>query len=530
MPTLTWIGKDKVVNHHHDVPFRILERSYAFNAEGSFDSSAARSGNKIIHGDNLEALKSLLPEYKGRIKCIYIDPPYNTGNEKWIYNDNVNDPRIKKWLGKVVGTQAEDLCRHDKWLCMMYPRLKLLHELLAEDGYIFISINFMNESAHLRLLCDEIFGFNNFIGELTWESTTQPINSGSSRFKLQQKVEPILFYAKNKRDNDSFTLEELESRLKYPHTGKLGKCRFEIIEKSNAGGYKRPTMQFEILGQKPREGKRWQIGEDTANALAANNRIEIVNGIVKRAIYPEDELDKRKFKPFWSHFPAAIADTALTGKNILNSIMGRPIGFDTVKPPRLIELLLSYMPDDAIILDSFAGSGTTAHAVLNLNTKDKGLRKFILIEMEDYAEDITAERVRRVINGYGNGKNAVPGTGGSFDYYELGEYMFDENRNLNEKIGEEKIREYIYYSETKRHLDRKRSAKTRYLLDTCNDTGYYFYYEPDTLTTLSTDTLGIITEKAGQYVVYADKCTIPAQILSACNIIFKQIPRDIKRF
>ena len=407
MPTLHWIGKEKVVNHHQEVPFRVLEHKYGFR-DGEQSSESTGSGNMIIHGDNLEALKSLLPKYQGKINCIYIDPPYNTGNEKWVYNDNVNDPKIKKWLGEVVGSQYEDLCRHDKWLCMMYPRLVLLQQLLSEYGYIFISINYLHESAHLRLLCDEIFGANNFIGELTWESTTQPTNSGSARFKLQQKVEPILFYAKNKKDNDSFVLEELESNLRYPHKGKLGDCRLVVIEKSNAGGYERPTMQFDILGHKPREGKRWQLGEETVDTLLANNRIEIVDGIVKMAIYPEDEIDKRKFKPFWSHFPANIADTALIGKNILNNIMGKAVGFDTVKPPRLIEQLLSYMPKDSIILDSFAGSGTTAHAVLNLNKKDGGNRKFILVEMEDYVDSTTAKRVKSVISGYSD----VVGTGG----------------------------------------------------------------------------------------------------------------------
>lgn len=185
---------------------------------------------------------------------------------------------------------------------------------------------------------------------------------------------------------------------------------------------------------------------------------------------------------------------------------------------------------DDIILDSFAGSGTTAHAVLNLNKKDKGNRKFILVEMEDYAENITAERVRRVMQGYGEGENAVAGTGGAFDYYELGGRMFDEEQNLNENIGEEKIREYIYYTETKRHLERERSDASKYLLDTYNATGYYFYYERDRLTTLCIDTLHIVTERAEQYVIYADTCTVPPQVLAAQNITFKKIPRDIKRF
>ena len=209
MPTLEWIGKDKVVNHHQEVPFRLLDKKYTFNAENS--------ENMIIHGDNLLALKSLLPQYEGSIDCIYIDPPYNTGEEKWIYNDNVNDPKIKKWLGEVVGAEGDDLSRHDKWLCMMYPRLKILHKLLSRSGYIFISIQYADESSNLRMICDEIFGKQNFIGELTWESTTQPINSGSARFNLQQKVEPILLYAKNKSQHSGFILEQEESSFTYPH-------------------------------------------------------------------------------------------------------------------------------------------------------------------------------------------------------------------------------------------------------------------------------------------------------------------------
>ena len=164
MPTLEWIGKEKVINHHQEVPFRVLDRQYSFDengqhaeekvncAEGAREAALGRNGseNMIIHGDNLDALKALLPRYEGRVKCIYIDPPYNTGNEGWVYNDNVNDPKIRKWLGEVVGKEGEDLSRHDKWLCMMYPRLKLLQKLLAEDGAISISID-DTEFANLRL-------------------------------------------------------------------------------------------------------------------------------------------------------------------------------------------------------------------------------------------------------------------------------------------------------------------------------------------------------------------------------------------
>ena len=525
MPTLHWIGKDKVINHHMDVPFKVLEHSYGFD-NGTQTDAETKSGNKVIHGDNLEALKSLLPEYEGRIDCIYIDPPYNTGNEKWIYNDNVNDPKIKKWLGEVVGRESDDLSRHDKWLCMMYPRIKLLHKLLAEKGVIFISINFIHEHPYLRCMVDEIFGKNNYIGELTWESTTQPINSGSARFGLQQKVEPIMFYAKDKKTQTGFLLKEIDSGLKYPHQGKLGKCRFEIIEKSDAGGYERKTMKFPILGQEPRPGKRWQIGEDTAIELEKNDRLEIVDGIVKRAIYPEDELEKQKFVPFWSHLPANQFGTAQSGKDLLNEILERAVGFDTVKPPQVVEELISHFSKKAIILDSFAGSGTTAQAVLNLNKQDNGNRKFICVEMEDYAETITSERIKRVIKGY----SSTPGTGGNFDFYTLGHSMFLEDGNLNELVGIVKIRQYVYYTETKTPLIETKHNDTEHFLGKHNDTGYYFNYEEDGITTLDHSFLSIMKTKAEQYVIYADNCLLTKDYMTKHNIIFKKIPRDITRF
>ena len=198
MPTLHWIGKDKVINHHMDVPFRVLEHSYTFNDElkNTHHSSliSHNSSGAIIHGDNLEALKSLLPEYEGKIKCIYIDPPYNTGNESWVYNDNVNDLKIKKWLGNVVGKEAEDLTRHDKWLCMMYPRLKLLHKLLSEDGAIFISID-DNEQANLKLICDEIFGNSQYISSIVWRRRA---TSQMAQSKVSIDHEYVVSYFKNR--------------------------------------------------------------------------------------------------------------------------------------------------------------------------------------------------------------------------------------------------------------------------------------------------------------------------------------------
>lgn len=542
MPTLTWIGKDKVVNHHHDVPYRVLEHKYGFRAEDEGDRTPTESGNKIIHGDNLEALKSLLPEYEGRVKCIYIDPPYNTGNEKWVYNDNVNDPKIKKWLGEVVGKQGEDLSRHDKWLCMMYPRLKLLHKLLAEDGAIFISID-DNELANLKLLCDEIFGVNNFIGQWHWFKSATPPNLS---YKIKKNIEYVLCYEKQKSNtkyrgiqkvsgsDDPMTKPQNSSKiLKFPAGSIHVKGADRTIPAGVYGTDKFPNKLLNDLivtngvnaTEVEFENKFIWLQEKLENELAQNTVINCSNRLVLS--YKKQEYAP-EVPPNLIDSEVGVNTTEEAGK-VLSSIFDGQNVFDYPKDVSLYIINFLCSPDD-IILDSFAGSGTTAHAVLSLNKKDKGNRKFILVEMVDYAEDITAERVRRVMRGYGEGKNATAGTGGAFDYYELGEPMFDKEKNLNENIGEEKIREYIYYTETKRHLERERTEASKYLLDTYNATGYYFYYERDRLTTLGIDTLHIVTERAEQYVIYADVCTLPKEVMAAKNIVFKKIPRDIKRF
>jgi adenine-specific DNA-methyltransferase len=282
-------------------------------------------------------------------------------------------------------------------------------------------------------------------------------------------------------------------------------------------------MQFKILGQTPRDGKRWQIGEETARDLERLGKVEIVDGIVKKAVYPEDEIDKRKFIPFWSHFTSKEYGTSQTGKDLVNTIMGRAIGFDTVKPPKLIEELLSHFPQNSIILDSFAGSGTTAHAVLNMN-KDGGDRKFILVEMEDYAETITAERVRRVIDGYGEKE----GTGGGFSFYELGEVLMHPDGNLNEEVGAARIREYVWYMETKTPPQTTKSDNPYYLGET-GGTAYYFNYEREQATTLDGAFLAKIDVKVSHYVIYADRLAISEKELSRLNITFKKIPRDIEK-
>lgn len=578
MPTLNWIGKEKVVSHHQDVPYRVLEHVYTFNAErgimndeshGEIHHSSLithNSSGAIIHGDNLEALKSLLPEYEGKIKCIYIDPPYNTGNESWVYNDNVNHPKIKKWLGEVVGKDGEDLTRHDKWLCMMYPRLKLLHKLLADDGAIFISID-DNEQANLKLMCDEIFGIRNFIANV---AVVNNFKGRSDDKYVATAHENLIIFQKGNFETKGVSLPE-EYTKDYKLEDENGFYRLQGLRKRGSGAKRedRPNMFYpfyfnpkkdiislekldesdiEIL-PKLSDGSdgRWRWGKETVRKRLDELTCQIVKTRNEYDVFQKDHLKKdgieKRIKPksFWhgSEFSAEAGTLEL--KKIFNKKV-----FETPKSSDFIFYIIQQTTDkDSIVLDSFAGSGTTAHAVLNLNKQDGGNRKFILVEMEDYANDITAERVKRVTKGYGSGAKAVEGTGGAFDFYELGLPLFDENYNLNEKVGLAKIREYIWFSETRTsYNDECRMMNDElgetihnstfithnYKLGVKDGTVYYFIYEKNKLTTLDFDALELIKTKGEQYVIYADNCLLPKDFMAKKNIIFKKIPRDITKF
>jgi len=529
MPTLHWIGKDKVINHHMDVPFKVLEHSYGFD-NGKQAIEETGGGNKIIHGDNLEALKALLPEYERRIKCIYIDPPYNTGEESWVYNDNVSDPKIKKWLQNVVGKEGEDLSRHDKWLCMMYPRLKLLHKLLSDDGTIFISID-DNEQANLKLICDEIFGSANFITNFIWEKRTNREN----RKEISYRHDYILAYRKNKYSPGSAIKQltmsgEALARYKNPDNDPRGVWK---SDPATAQSGHATESQFYVLvapnGKKHsvQSGRCWVYNEDVMNEAIKDNRIwfgKDGNGVPRIKTYLNAK--ERGLVPETIWFSSDVG-TNESAKVDLKYMFEGNAEFQTPKPYSLIERVLQLSSDqNSIILDSFAGSGATAHAVLNLNTQDQGQRKFILIEMEDYAEKTTAERVRRVINGYGN----KDGLGGSFDFYELGQPMFLEGNILNESIDIEKIRQYVFYTETKTALPILKHKDNRHFLGKYSDTAYYFNYEKEVITTLDHTFLSTMKTKSEQYVIYADNCLLTKDFMTKHHIIFKKIPRDITRF
>ena len=527
MPTLEWIGKDKVVNHHMEVPYRVLERRYTYNGE--------TSENSIIRGDNLEALKSLLPRYEGKIKCIYIDPPYNTGNEGWVYNDNVNDPQIKKWLGEVVGREGEDLSRHDKWLCMMYPRLKLLQRLLAEDGAIFISID-DTEFANLRLICDEIFGIRNFLADVIWEKADSPRMDAKI---FSTRHDHTMVYSKNIEELAFHRIhvdEVPEHYNKMEADGRRYYLKPLRAMGQNDAREARPNLYYPMIAPDGTEvypiradgsdgNWRWSQQKVSDNPT----RIEWVQGrngwTPYYKIYAEEQTE-RPPETIWYNKDVGSNRTSMSQ---IKAIFKDGKTFDTPKPVGLVEQILKIAGDkDTIILDSFAGSGTTAHAVLNMNKADGGHRKFILIEMMDYAESITAERVRRVIDGYGAGKSAVPGTGGDFTFYDLGPVLLKADGNLNEDVGKEKIREYVWFTETKQPIPAPKEDEP-YYLGSYLDSACYFYYERDRLTTLNRDFLHTVKTKAGQYIIYADLCTLSDAELERWHIVFKKIPRDISR-
>ena len=398
MPTLEWIGKSKVINHHQEVPFRVLERKYSFDENGEHSEDNG-SDNMIIRGDNLEALKALLPRYEGRVKCIYIDPPYNTGNEGWVYNDNVNDPKIKKWLGEVVGKEGEDLTRHDKWLCMMYPRLKLLQKLLADDGVIFISID-DTEFANLRLICDEVFGLRNFLADVIWEKSDSP--------RMDAKVfstrhDHTITYAKN---IETLSLHRIHTDEVPEHYNKIeDDGRRYYLKPLRAMGQNdareaRPNLYYAMIA--PDGSDVFPVRTDGSDGnwrwskqkVAENpTRIEWVNGrngwTPYYKIYAEEQTE-RPPETIWYNKDVGSNRTSM---NQIKAIFQDGKTFDTPKPVGLVERMLEIASNkDSIILDSFAGSGTTAHAVLNMNKADGGHRKFIMVQLPEACDEKSEAR------------------------------------------------------------------------------------------------------------------------------------------
>ncbi|OGK38150.1 DNA methylase [Candidatus Roizmanbacteria bacterium RIFCSPHIGHO2_12_FULL_41_11] len=553
MAQLLFKGKQFVQNHHLTVKYHELIPQ----KEKSLTDKISLHDNLIIHGDNLKALKALLPTYGGKIKCIYIDPPYNTGNEKWAYNDNVNSPMMQEWLGKIV--DKEDLTRHDKWLCMMTPRLKLLRELLSDDGVIFVSID-DNEINNLRLITDEIFGDLSFVACVVVQ--LNPRGRTLDRF-FAKTHEYILVYAKDASIDSSINLlekvgDQLQTYSKRDNTGIYRELelrnRNPVFNRENRPNLFYPFYVNEVTGEVslfkdtnhtievfPRnsEGKDgcWTWGKVKAgantNTLVAR-KTSTGNWRVFRKDYLEDEngnSSTTKTKALWTEKEI----NNEKGKEECNEIFGE-CPFDFPKSHHLIKKCITLGANkNSIILDSFAGSGTTAHAVLTLNKEDGGNRKFILVECEDYADKITAERVRRVIKGVPTAKNEnlKKGLAGTFSYFELGKLIEMESilsgNNLPTYL---ELARYVFYTATGEEFNEKAVDEKRNFIGENKEYEIYLFYKPDieylkntALTLDRAKNLG--PYKTKKRLVFAPTKYLDQDQLDQYRIDFAQLPFEI---
>ncbi|MBK7097397.1 MAG: site-specific DNA-methyltransferase [Sphingobacteriales bacterium] len=542
MPTLNFKGKTFVQNHHLAVKYHQLvpkaELSLTDPAYGG-TGTVSLHDNLIVQGDNLKALKALLPTYAGKVKCIYIDPPYNTGNENWVYNDNVNSPMIKEWLGSVV--DKEDMTRHDKWLCLMMPRLKLLRELLSEDGAIFISCD-DNEQHNLRVLLDEIFGENNFKANFIWNHR----KSSQNDIDVSLSHNYTICYAKN---IEQFRLNPLgikDDKFSNPDNDPKGDW---VADPMDAPGI-RENLSYEIVNPNtnsiflPPKDRHWRFTKEKFEEALAENRIVFGKTGKSKPQYKryKFEAEEKGTNPFtiWTDVDTATGAT----QELMQLFDGEKI-FNTPKPTALLKRIIHLATNENdIILDSFAGSGTTAHAVLELNKEDAstgsaqgGNRKFILVEQEDYANTITAERIRRVIKGVPTPKSELlkKGTGGTFSYFELGETIEMESLLRGENLPSfTEFARYLFYTATGEEFDEKNiDTKTGFIGESKNYEVFLFY--KDDIEWLKQNALtldlckGLPKFKSKQRLIFAPAKYVDDYTLLEHRIDFCQLPYEIYR-
>jgi site-specific DNA-methyltransferase (adenine-specific)/adenine-specific DNA-methyltransferase len=525
MPTLDWIGKKAVVNHHQEVPYRLLR------CDPKLSVGDPDAGNLLVEGDNLEALKALLPYYAGKVKCICIDPPYNTGEQTWTYNDKVNNPIIADWLGKVVGRETDDLTRHDKWLCMMYPRLKLLVKFLSRDGFLFICIDDV-ELFHLKMVMDELLPPDRFVGSLIWKSR----RNLDSRHKVNISVdhEYVLAYRGSdarlrgaEKDYDKYSNPDSDLRGDWMSDNLVGLATKD----------RRPNLHYDLID--PATGinygcpdKGWRYSKETMAQKIVEGRVLWPRSPTGR---PRHKKFRRELENEFAGFSSIIeCGNTNEGTEEIAEIMGAP-QFIFPKPRTLIQSLVEQATDsNSLVLDSFAGSGTTAHAVLAQNQKDGGNRRFILVEMESkIAREVTAERMRRVIEGYTTVKSEkVEGLGGGFRYCKLGEPLFDEIGNIRSGVTFVELAAHVFFTETGSPIPKP--AKSPFLGVHDGKAVYLLFNgvlgdrRPESGNVLTGKVLRELRPYDGAKVIYGEGCRLSETRLRREGITFKQVPYQIK--
>ena len=533
MSWLQFKGRVFVENHHLAVPFHEMQpiRSKGLSRKASLHD------NLIVEGDNLAALKALLPTYQGKVKCIYIDPPYNTGNEGWAYNDNVNSPMMQDWLGKVV--DREDLTRHDKWCCMMLPRLKLLRELLRDDGAIFISID-DNEVHRLRSLMDEVFGEENFVATAIWQKVYAP---KSSARHFSEDHDFVVIYA---RDGEKWVpnllarTEAQDSVYRNPDEDPRGPWRPNNLAARNP--YSKGVYSITCPGGRkidgPPKGSYWRVSKERLLELDADGRIwwgEGGNNVPAPKIFLSEVKQGRVPQTLWTYQEVGhTQDSKREIISILDFDSSNDV-FITPKPSSLIRRILQIATDkDSIVLDSFAGSGTTAHAVLALNKEDGGNRRFVLIECEDYVDSLTAERVRRVAKGIPSAKDESlkAGLGGTFSYFRLGRPMRQQSILDGSNLPSyEKLAGYVFFTATGEEFEPGKIRKMTWFIGRSRLYDVFLIYEADMQKlkdmALTLDVARKLPRGKRNKLVFAPTKYLDQEFLYRYRITFQQLPFQI---